>query len=1112
MNTIEEPTISDYSRLTVQFSAVRRSWKRMNAASGLAIVITESIGILAVLILLDWLYQPRPMIRVGMWVPALAGIAWLFIRHVLAPLLRKIPDEQIALYIEEHRADLDGVLITAAEYGGRQEQSALIDAVIAEALARTTVGAVARVVDLTRLKKYAMAAIACVGIFVVAAILFPDTLAHRFGRVLNPWRPTAEDIVKPGPAPLAPMSFALSKGDVNLVRGASFELGATLSRAADKPVTLHFRPRTAGAEWKSLGLTEIEKLNGFQGTLPDVSEDLEYYVACGADKSGTHRISVFDPLVVRSLEVITHYPAYTKLPDLVEAPSDGDVTALIGSTITVRIQASTPLKDGQVKWSNGQTQKVTVDPQSNTTAAFSFKIKEDATYDYAVSDVNGQQAFSAASLSVHAIPDTPPSLTVESPEPTVQTHRLGEVDFRVEAKDDFGIEGVDLVSVRLDEQGQPHETRVPLVFDPADAARASYRLMLEDASPPFNPPDAIFYHLEARDFKGQKASSAIGFIVIGFLESWSTWDLAAPPGGVHIAKLGLMDLQSLNWQLHIQKANLPPKDFQKQAKEIADQVVDAKGNMLSFVDLVKMPQLAPVADKIAAHVKKAHQALTTFDTAKAAVELGVAAALYAGNSLLEDKKLAQDSPPPTSSLAVLEKARIEALDAAEKEKTHREKEESESQGAEAANKAIDALVKKQEEIIDKAKTGEPPKDVPQPKDGKDSKSAELANKQREIATQTKAAADKAKSDPTAGAKLKDAASMVANAAKTMQAAAHDFEKGKNAEGEAKASKAKSELEQARSTLRDTSRDKLEAAVSKAESQAAALLAKQRQIRADTERAAKELDGGKTPDQRQKRDLEKQAVQQTGLGGKAETLSKEINDLTKWAAAVGEPGSIRSLTEAERTGKRARPESKMANAAIDLSNSNPSGATGEQKKAEDALEKIVKSLQDSSDALAATRDAQIRRAARAAAEVKKGLEQLSKKEPDKSKPDKGPAPDPKDRHAAAQKTAADIKRLAKGLDQRGLAPPTEVKRLTELSQDTAKLEAGLTGDPKLVKEVTELVATISDTLEKEREVKTQAGKLFSSQREECPPAYRQFVNKYFEALSQVARPPEPGKKP
>jgi hypothetical protein len=108
-------TTNDYGQLSAQFGVVRRAWKRAAALSGLAIVVTEGIGIFTALLFLDWLYQPQPTVRIAVGALALVALVYLLIRHVVKPLLRQIPDDQIALYIEEHRSDLDGVLITAAE-------------------------------------------------------------------------------------------------------------------------------------------------------------------------------------------------------------------------------------------------------------------------------------------------------------------------------------------------------------------------------------------------------------------------------------------------------------------------------------------------------------------------------------------------------------------------------------------------------------------------------------------------------------------------------------------------------------------------------------------------------------------------------------------------------------------------------------------------------------------------------------------------------------------------------------------------------------------------------------------------------------------------------------
>jgi hypothetical protein len=1211
------------------------------ALSGLAIVMTESIGILTGMLLLDWLYQPRPEVRIGMWGVALAGIVWLVLRHVAAPLSRRIPDEQIAMYIEEHRNDLDGLLITAAEYGGRRDRlaeghAALIDMVVNEASSRAG-RAASQTVDFSRLKKYGVGAAAGIGIYILLSILFPNAVGHHLGRILQPWLATAEDLPKrpPNSVPLEPIRFTLSKGDASLARGESFDFEAMLSRAAEKPVVLNFRPRAEGEKgaWQHLPMTEIEKLNGYQGTLSDVSEDLEFYVSSGADRSDTHRLTVFDPLVVQSMEVTTHYPAYLKLPDKVENPSSGDIEAVIGSTMTVRIDASTPLKEGTIKWDKGQTQPLALDPKSPASGTFSFEVKEDGAYDYALTDANGQKAASEASLSVKAIPDQPPTLSVKAPFSPVLSNPVGEVHFVIEAGDDFGVEGVDLVYSRLDDKQQPQETRIPLTLTPGDtkatpnAVESTYTLMLENATPPLKPDDAITYHLEARDAKGQKAVSDIGFIVIGNYETWGTWDMPHGPEPEHAPHPDLMAILDLVWTLQGEKPTLAPKDFQSQSKDIASKMVDANGDMLSFVDLEEMPQLAKVADKIALHAKKGHDALVVADTATATSELGIATTLLAGYSLKENNSLHTSAGGAATgnfaapALTMLEQARLNGVSQSAADKAHEDQEKKEAEVTAATGKQIQDLLKQQDDVIAKAQS-------PSGGGAKEPQPSALADTEKDLAQKTKAAADAAKGGAGNGAaaKLQEAGAKAADAAKAMEEAAKEFAAGRNAEGGQKAAAARKALQEAGDTLQDTSRDKLEAAISDAASHAAALLDKQRSLRADGESMAKELDGGKTPDQRQTRDLQKQAYQETGLHGDADSLTDEIKSLNAWAATVGEPESIRSLGEAQKTVKRAQPESKMAGAIIDLNNGAPASAVDEQKEAEAALEKIVDSLHNGSDALAASREAQLRRAQRNAEEARKGLDELMKQAGqagqeskqghaagaqaqaatktgaqgkqgeaagaeskqgqgagaqaqagthagEEAKPGEAAGAQSKEGQGAGaqaqagtqageqakagetagaqaqqgqgagaqaqpgtqageatqqsgtpgaaamsgggrqemlQKLAYDLQRLATNLDNRDLVPQQDVDLLKGLT--TADLEKRLAVDPKLLRDTSDIVGRISDKLEAETEAKTEASKLFSSQREECPPAYRQFVNQYFEALSQMSTPSQETGKP
>jgi len=57
--------MSEYFQVARHLGMVRRAWKRAAALAGLAIVCMEGLGILTVAFLVDWVYQPKPVVRVG---------------------------------------------------------------------------------------------------------------------------------------------------------------------------------------------------------------------------------------------------------------------------------------------------------------------------------------------------------------------------------------------------------------------------------------------------------------------------------------------------------------------------------------------------------------------------------------------------------------------------------------------------------------------------------------------------------------------------------------------------------------------------------------------------------------------------------------------------------------------------------------------------------------------------------------------------------------------------------------------------------------------------------------------------------------------------------------
>ena len=91
-----------------RLSKVRRRWKAGAALDGLLLVATEALGMFMVFMLADAIYSFSGEVRIGMLGVGLFVLTVLFVRHSVRPILLRIPEDQIALYIEERSAEAEG--------------------------------------------------------------------------------------------------------------------------------------------------------------------------------------------------------------------------------------------------------------------------------------------------------------------------------------------------------------------------------------------------------------------------------------------------------------------------------------------------------------------------------------------------------------------------------------------------------------------------------------------------------------------------------------------------------------------------------------------------------------------------------------------------------------------------------------------------------------------------------------------------------------------------------------------------------------------------------------------------------------------------------------------
>lgn len=1163
----------EYRRLEHRLGQARRAWKRTEMLSGSIVVLIEILGAVALAVLADVLFALNRPGRLGLFVLVAIALLVLLARHLFVPLFRRITDAQLALYLEERNPEFEGALIAAVEFGADRDltlrQREIIEGILREAVLRVEHFDLSKALDFRRFRKYGILALALLALYGVLMVAVPESVGRHMARVVAPWKTTPEEIaaLQLVEELKKPISFSLSRGDTRMLRGSTFNLEATLSRKSNAPVHFHFRSigaSGADASWKELPMQAVERLNGYEFTLPDVNEDLQFFVASGEFQSPKHRLSVFDPLILQNTRLRIHNPEYTRRPDeTISAASSPDVAALVGSHVTVTFESNRPLKQGRLVWDNGTEAAFAPDATNAQNASASFDVKTDATYTYTLTDIDGQVLESPGPVTVHALADQPPTLKLLTPEPMVMGHALTEFLFSADIKDDVGLAGTDLVFTRgIDPTAK--ETRLAL---PRDQSQILF--MLESVLPAVQPGDMFTCYLECRDLKGQKAVSDLVLITVLPFDMWNAWQppMKMKPEEV-LAKIEA--ILAATWALHAQKDYLAPVDFARQTDELAASMIDPETHAVQkYVDTTLM-RGEPLmhANKAIALVEKGHEDLAAHRTEEAIGDFRAALSelALAGLSYVKPIIKSEGSQSASAKKNMMEEvskteATAEVADMASEPAAKAEAEKDQAD-------QVEKILKKQQEIVeimkninaappppppeqksdDKKATPPPPppqqagteksddkKAAPPPpppqqagtekQDDKkaappppppqqagtekqdDKKAAPPPPPPQQAGTEKpddkKAAEthqDIAEAQKQLAAKAKELAEMMSKkevgakgegrmdaAARNMFEASAALQVREKEKATQKAETAVRDLEALVIELKARSEDELGRLLDAAERAASMMLKEQAAIRVKTEALANEM-GRSRPNAVQSRSIKILTAQQAQINANLEPFAKMLTQLNEIAkGGQVRPGTAKQLEEADLRMSRARVPQKAANATIELVASHPGNAVSEQRKAEEGLGRVLEAIRIANDARAAGYEAELKRAKGEADRIVEALDRI----------------EGGDSLAAA--TAADeAQRLARHLQQRDLTKGDEQSAkdavlLGTLTTDLTSLQTSLKRGAKQ-SEFAKASVRLQGRLDADYQALLAAKKLYSSQREECPPQYRQLVNQYFETLS------------
>jgi len=652
------------SALVEIIQQARRRWRvklvlRASAAALIALIaafLVSASGLQALR------FSPPAILAFRLLIVAVAALA---IWWALRPLRRRVTDEQVALYLEERDPTLQTALLSAVEAtregDGARTSPALVDRLVEQAIERCRALHEDRNIEWAATRRHA----AAIGVALAAALavisLGPPYLRQALSAML---------IVSRSAEAASPYRIDVKPGNITIPRGSDQAIAATLSgfSAHDADVLV----RKAGAKaFERVPLVPGAAPQAFEGMLFHVDAAADYYVEADGVKSPVYAMQVVDLPAVSRLEIEYRFPAYTGLPPQ-KIDTGGDVAALRGTDVQLRIIPSMATPGGRIVMSDGDPRPLA--PQTDGSLTGSFRIDRPGFYHVELDGPHGEHVNASPRYTIDVVDDRAPTVSFTKPGRDTNASPVEELFVEARAEDDFGIKSLQLV---YSVNGGAEKT-VTLFGGSKTLTEVSagHTVYLEELG--LQPGDFVSYYARATDNDatagGKTATSDIYFTQIRpFRKDYKPAQSAAGMGGGGGGEVGALSQQqrqivAATFNSVRDRAKTKPEKYrenvvfltlaQSKLRDQVQELVDKLNSRLGGGGAQGFSKIAQALPKAIDEMKSAEQdlraqnaknalapeqrALKLLQDAEQEYETQVAANRGGGGSMGEDDSLADD--------------------------------------------------------------------------------------------------------------------------------------------------------------------------------------------------------------------------------------------------------------------------------------------------------------------------------------------------------------------------------------------------------------------------------------------------------------------------------------
>lgn len=486
----------DPARLDRIVRSVRRRWRLRMAIRGIAIVLAAALVTFFGSSLGLEHFRFSPTAITAFRVVAYGTVAILAVRFLLRPLLRRVTNEQVALYLEEHEPSLQGQVLTAIEYGPEPSHAsptivsrALIERLVERAIEGCAAVDDGRRVEQPGLRRWGGALSGATAAGALLLLLQPGFVSHSAPFLLRPWAAGPTD---------NPFAVAVLPGDTVLPRGADLAVSARLRNFDASVVEIGLR-RGSAAEWERWPMIPDDD-GTYEFMVFNVDSATEYFVEASGVRSSIYRVDVRDLPYVSRIDLEYEFPAYTGLSPVTEEDG-GDIAALRGTTVRFAVATTMAVAGGRLVV--GERDTIPLERADPTALAGALTVDQEGFYRILLETQQGELVVGSPDYYIDPLSDQPPTVRVSEPGRDVSVTNIDEVFTEVIAEDDYGLGAVELVYAV---NGGPAQTE--RLYDGSgrrQALTAGHTFYLEEHG--LQPGDIVSYFARAGDERSDATAS-----------------------------------------------------------------------------------------------------------------------------------------------------------------------------------------------------------------------------------------------------------------------------------------------------------------------------------------------------------------------------------------------------------------------------------------------------------------------------------------------------------------------------------------------------------------------------------------------------------------------------